>query len=94
MSRLNLFKVILFFNATDAMKLVAVANKNLSEDKVKKMLVTELYGNYIIDHNMTWSKEALDDCVKNAVCERLGTLETKNMILKDTEDFAFVLLAK
>lgn len=84
----------MFYNGSDVMKLIAVAVKSLSADDVRKKIVGEMYSNFTENSNIRWDKEELDDCIKNASVQKLGTLETKDPILKDIEDFSFLLLQK
>lgn len=94
MERLDLYKVVMFYDNDDVMKLIAAVNKSIDSKKAKKLLVTQLYNNYIEDNKVQYSKEVLDDCVKYAKISKLGTLETDDPILVDTEDFSFILLER
>ena len=95
MNSLNEYKVI--FSPTGssvAASLIAVANKSLSQEQVKKKLITELLSNYCDDNHFTFDNTSVVNAIDNSSCTLVGELKTTEPLYDDVADYTFLLLHK
>ncbi len=94
MTQLDEYKIVFNVNGETAAVLVAAVNQGLTYKEAKRMLVTELYGNYCEDNHLNYVEEEAKSIIDDSSCSVVGKLTTEDPILEDLPDFAFILLHK
>lgn len=94
MTRLDEYKITFNVNDETAAVLIAVVNQNLNSKEAKRVLVSELYGNFCEDNNLNYDEKELKTILEDSSSSLIGTLTTDDPILEDLPDFAFILLHK
>lgn len=95
MNSLNEYKVIFSPDGENvAATLIAVANKSLSQIKVKKKLIAEMLSNYSDDNNYTFDDSSIERAIDNSSCSLIGELRTAEPLYDDVTDYVFLLFHK
>lgn len=95
MNSLNEYKVIFSPNGENvAATLLAVANKSLSQTKVKKKLITEILSNYSDDNGYVFDDSSIKRAIDNSSCSLIGELSTTEPLYDDVSDYVFLLFHK